>query len=167
MSDYSYSNTSGEKPNFGWGKRCERKPWSILEMGAVIGGFMVFWPLGLVALYLKHRNGEMWPGASAMQMPWRKMNMEGPWTQWKSPRDAADHFAGAWKKPNWGGQEFSASGNQAFDDYRKSKIEEMEALRRKLDEERAEFDAFLTKLRKSKDVEDFERFMAEKNTPKS
>ena len=100
--------------------------------------------------------------------------MQGPWTTWKSPRDAAEHFksnfAGcnnSWKRHSGRGQGFNASGNQAFDEYRKTKIEELEALRRKLDEERASFDEYLGKLRMAKDREDFERFMAEKNAPKA
>ena len=99
--------------------------------------------------------------------------MQGPWSTWKSPRDAAEHFrsnfAGcnsSWKRHSWGGQGFSATGNQAFDEYRKTKLDELEALRRKLDEERAEFDTFLNKMRKAKDAEEFDRFMAEKNAPK-
>ena len=167
MNDYSYANAPGEARNYGWCRKAERKPWSILEMGAVLGGFIVFWPLGLAALYMKHRNGEIWKGASDMQSPFK----DGSWTSWKGPRDAAEHFTsnfgGGWKKPNWGGQGFSATGNHAFDEYRKTKIAEMEALRCKLDEERAEFDDFLRNLRKSKDAEDFERFMAQKNAPKA
>ena len=99
--------------------------------------------------------------------------MQGPWTQWKSPRDAAEHFAGAcssWKRRDWHGRRwdgFAATGNQAFDEYRKAKMEELEALRRKLDEERAAFDEFLGKLRMAKDREDFERFMAERTAPKT
>lgn len=156
---YAYAD-GGEARRFSGRSRAERKPWSIFEIGAVIGGFVVFWPLGLLALYLKHRKGEIWKGASEMQ---------GPWTQWKSPRDAAEHFAGAcssWKRRDWHGRRwdgFSATGNQAFDEYRKTKMEELEALRRKLDEERAAFDEFLGKLRMAKDREDFERFMAERN----
>ena len=157
---YAYADT-GETHRFsGWKRaRAERKPWSILEMGAVLGGFVVFWPLGLLALYLKHRKGEIWTGASAMQ---------GPWTQWKTPRDAAEHFAGAcgsWKRRDWHG--FAPTGNQAFDEYRKTKLDELEALRRKLDEERAAFDEFLGKLRSAKDREDFERFMKDKDAPKT
>ena len=166
MTDYSYANSSAGGSDsgrrYGCWSRAERKPWSILEMGAVLGGFVVFWPLGLAALFLKRRNGEIWKGASDMQ---------GPWTNWKSPRDAAEHFksnfGGGWKRPEWTGQGFSASGNHAFDEYRKTKIDELVALRRKLDEERAEFDEFLTKLRKSKDAADFEKFMADKNAPKT
>ncbi len=159
---YAYAD-AGEARRFGGWQRVERKPWSIFEMGAVLGGFVVFWPLGLLALYLKHRKGEIWKGASQMQ---------GPWTQWKTPQDAAEHMAGAcgsWKR-GWQAKAshgFAATGNQAFDEYRKAKMEELEALRRKLDEERTAFDEFLGKLRMAKDREDFERFMAERTAPKT
>ena len=162
MNTGSYTHAdAGENQRFSSWKRAraERKPWSILEMGAVLGGFVVFWPLGLLALYVKHRKGEIWTGASAMQ---------GPWTQWKTPRDAADHFAGAcgaWKRSGWQG--FAPTGNQAFDEYRKTKLEELEVMRRKLDEERAAFDDFVSKLRSAKDREDFERFMKDKDAPKT
>jgi len=159
---YAYADGGQARRFSGW-SRAERKPWSIFEIGAVIGGFVVFWPLGLLALYLKHKKGEIWKGASEMQ---------GPWTQWKSPQDAAEHMAGtcgAWKRgwtaKNWQG--FAPTGNHAFDEYRKAKMEELEALRRKLEEERTAFDDFLAKLRQAKDKDDFERFMAERNTPKT
>ena len=164
MNHGSYAYADSDRPRFSGWQRAERKPWSIFEIGAVIGGFVVFWPLGLLALYLKHKKGEIWKGASEMQ---------APWTQWKSPQDAAEHFAGAcgsWKrgwanKSSWQG--FAPTGNQAFDEYRKAKMEELEAMRKKLDEERNAFDEFLTKLRKAKDREDFERFMADRESPKT
>jgi hypothetical protein len=164
MNNQSYAYADGGEPRrfSGW-HRAERKPWSIFEIGTVIGGFVVFWPLGLLALYLKHKKGEIWKGGSSMQ---------GPWTNWKNPQDAAEHFAGAchswkrgWQSKAWQG--FAPTGNHAFDEYRRQKMEELEAMRRKLDEERAAFDEFLSKLRKAKDKEDFERFMAENTTPKT
>ena len=157
MNNGAYATADGQPRRYScWGS-AERKPWSIYEIAAVLGGFVVFWPIGLVALFLKHKNGEIWKGASDMQ---------APWSQWKSPRDAADHFSKAysgWKGRPWQG--FADTGNEAFDEYRKAKLEELEAMRRKLDEERAAFDEFLAKLRKAKDREDFERFMAERNAP--
>jgi len=158
MNDNAYATADGGRS---WGQRSERKPWSIYEIGAVVGGFAVFWPLGLFALYLRYKNGEVWKGAS---------DMSAPWSQWKSPRDAADQFSKAcggwgkgWQNKSWSA--YSNTGNEAFDEYRKAKLDELEALKRKLDEERAAFDDFLTKLRKAKDREDFERFMAERNAP--
>jgi Protein of unknown function (DUF2852) len=134
--------------------RMPKKPWSVYEIGAVLGGFVAFWPLGLAALYLKHKKGELWNGASDMQAPWQN---------WKSPRDAAEHFSGNFKRRDWQG--FSNTGNQAFDEYRKVELEKLEAMRRKLEKERKSFDEFLSKMRHAKDREDFDRFMAEKNAP--
>lgn len=54
---------------------------------------------------------------------------------------------------------FRNSGNTAFDDYK------AETLRR-LDEEREKFREFLERLRKSRDKEAFDRFMAERRGPR-
>ena len=42
-----------------------KSSWSAWEIGAMVAGFVVFWPLGLLALFLKWKNGEMWRGSSA------------------------------------------------------------------------------------------------------
>jgi len=44
--------------------RLGRMPWSFWEIAAMVAGFVVFWPLGLLALFLKWKNGEMWRGSS-------------------------------------------------------------------------------------------------------
>jgi hypothetical protein len=134
------------------GTRMNKKPWSIYEVGAVIGGFAIFWPLGLLALFLKMKKGELWNGASEMQAPWN-----ANWSNWKKPEGFGD-FSRNWKPSH-------ATGNQAFDEYRKEALEKLEAERRKLDDERRAFDEFLSKLRHAKDREDFERFMADRNAP--
>ncbi len=141
------------------GGRMNKKPWSIYEVGAVVGGFALFWPLGLVALFVKMKKGELWNGASSMQ---------APWANWQKHSENVSNFAGGWQRSDWRGQGFSRqgfSGNAAFDDYRKAEIEKLEVQRRKLDDERKAFDEFLGKLRHAKDREDFERFMADRNAP--
>jgi hypothetical protein len=143
----------------GCGDRMGRKPWSIYEIGAVVGGFAVFWPVGLLALFAKWKNGEIWKGASSMQAPWSNSS----WGEWKKPEGFADFKRGAWQGRRGGGY----TGNQAFDDYRKSALEKLEAERRKLEEERFAFDDFLQKLRRAKDEEAFNRFMAERDVPKA
>lgn len=49
----------------------------------------------------------------------------------------------------------SSSGNAAFDDYRRETL-------RKLEEEQAEFDEYVARLRQARDREEFERFMADR-----
>jgi hypothetical protein len=152
---YAYVDNGFTKTRCGPGM--VKKPWSVYEIGAVLGGFAIFWPLGLLALYRKFKKGELWNGASEMEAPWAQ------WSNWKSPRDAAEHFSGKWKRHE--GHGFAYTGNQAFDEYRKVELEKLEAMRRKLDEERKSFDEFLSKMRHAKDREDFDRFMADKNAP--
>jgi hypothetical protein len=153
MSDHS--TTANEFGHQNDARRCgnwmNKKPWSIYEIGAVLGGFAVFWPLGLLALFIKMKKGELWKGASEMETPWKN---------WQNPVQGFGDFSKSWK-PNY------ATGNAAFDDYRKAALEKLEAERRKLDEERAHFDEFLAKLRRAKDQEAFERFMAERSAPSS
>ena len=134
--------------------RMNKKPWSVYEIGAVLGGFALFWPVGLVALFLKMKKGEIWKGAS---------EMEAPWSNWQKTSDTVSNFAGKWQRPTSG----YATGNAAFDEYRKAALEKLEAERRKLDDERHAFDAFLTKLRHAKDREHFEKFMADRDAPKT
>jgi hypothetical protein len=50
---------------------------------------------------------------------------------------------------------FASSGNAAFDDYREETL-------RRLEEEQREFREFLDRLRKAKDKQEFDQFMAER-----
>ena len=136
-----------------------KKPWSALEIGSVVGGFIVFWPLGLVALGLKLVKGEVWPGSSEMKAPWK---------EWKKSEGFgfASKWAGQNASRNFADMRYGSTGNAAFDDYRKSRLERLEAERRKLEEEQKAFADYLTKLRKAKDQDEFDRFMAERNTQK-
>ena len=86
--------------------------------------------------------------------------MQAPWTHWHKHSDQFSNFAGKWQRRE------GFTGNAAFDDYRKEALDKLEAERRKLDEERHAFDQFLVKLRRAKDQEAFENFMAEHNAPK-
>ena len=58
---------------------------------------------------------------------------------------------------------FHGSGNAAFDDYRAAVLKRLEEERRKLDEEQMAFRAFVERLRRAKDQEEFDRFMADRN----
>jgi hypothetical protein len=133
-----------------------RRKWSGLELVTMIGGFVLFWPAGLLALGVKLVNGEMWPGSRDNAMPW---------TAWKKWRDEKGHKPFNFTHKSWS-HSYSATGNAAFDAYKKQQLERLEAERRKLEEEQKAFAEHLTKLREAKDKEEFDRFMAERNAPK-
>jgi hypothetical protein len=134
--------------------RSHKKRWSGAEIAAVIGGFIVFWPIGLAALGLKFFRGEMWTGASEGVAPW------SAYKSWKdkNPEAMKPFTAKAWHSA-------TGSGNTAFDDYKKQQLERLEQERRKLEDEQKAFAEHLSKLRRAKDQDEFDRFMAERNVP--
>ena len=67
--------------------------------------------------------------------------------------DAVDQIKASFKSTN---TMRSGSGNAAFDAYREETL-------RRLEEEQAEFNGFMSKLREARDREEFERFMADRN----
>ena len=104
-------------------------------------GFLIWWPLGLVALGYLVGSGRMarWTGCGARR-----------WQQQAQNNHAQNNPGG------WWGMRSSSSGNRAFDEYR------TETLRR-LEEEQREFKEFLDRLRHAKDKAEFDQFMAERS----
>ncbi|MCA0422596.1 MAG: DUF2852 domain-containing protein [Proteobacteria bacterium] len=101
-----------------------------LGLAAMIFGFILWWPIGLAILFYNI---------------FRRRGGEMP---------IADLFDRA-RAP------FTAStGNVAFDDWRRAEIERIERERQKLADAEREFSMFVTDLRRAKDREEFERFMA-------
>ena len=132
-----------------------KRKWSALELAVMIGGFIIFWPIGLAALALKLIRGEMWPGAA---------QSDSPWTAYKAWRDTPGSksfsMPQAWTAPG-------SSGNAAFDAYKKEQLDRLEAERRRLEAEQKAFSEYLARLRKAKDQDEFDRFMAERNQPQA
>jgi hypothetical protein len=117
---------------------CARGRWSALNIVLMIVGFAVFWPLGLAMLVWIIWGEEIARKAEGMKGRFRSLSERAP------------AFAAA---------PFRDTGNVAFDEYREREMKRLEEERRKLDEMRAEFNAFLKELRRAKDQEEFDRFM--------
>lgn len=128
-----------------------RPAWTPATIALMVLGFVFFWPLGLAMLaYIIW--GDRLPGVK------------------HGINQATDDFVGKFRRK---GQEFSrftgvmnSTGNSAFDDWRDEELKRLDEERRKLDEARSEFEAHIRELRRARDREEFERFMAErrKNT---
>ena len=124
----------------------------------MVGGFVVFWPLGLLALGVKMVKGEMWPGAATGTKPWDLFNKSG------AAEKASSQWNKAWSNFGGGGNGGSHSGNYAFEEYKKRELERLEAERRKLMEDQKAFADFVERVRRAKDQDEFDRFMAERRT---
>jgi len=126
-----------------------RPDWTPATVALMVLGFMVFWPLGLAMLaYIIF--GE------------RLRNFK------KDANGAADGFFAACRGRGSGFRAYRGpgfgSGNVAFDEWREAELNRIEEERRKLDEMREEFDAYMRELRMAKDREEFERFMRERRS---
>jgi uncharacterized protein DUF2852 len=108
-----------------------RQSWAAWEIALMAVGFVVFWPIGLAILF---------------------------WILWNK-RHAARMAVPAWVDRFTGGAA-SASGNSAFEDWKQSELDRLEQERRKLAAAEKEFAAFLDQLKRARDREEFERFMA-------
>lgn len=125
-----------------------RPDWTPATIALMVLGFVVFWPLGLAML--------------AYILFGERLR--------EFKRDVNERtdgmFAGCGRYRNRHRHSFSATGNVAFDDWRRAELERLEQERRKLDEMRAEFDTYARELRRAKDQEEFDRFMRERNSVK-
>jgi hypothetical protein len=109
------------------------------EIAAMVGGFVVFFPIGLAILFY---------------LIWRKKSGEG-FTFANSPL----------ANMNFGGARPATSGNSAFDDWKSAELDRLNEERRKLNEAQAEFEAYLDGLRKAKDRAEFDAFMSARQKP--
>jgi hypothetical protein len=136
-----------------WRRSASR--WTPFEIIAMILGFIVFWPIGLAILgykFWQSRNGgpdlqtlatNKWEDARAM------MSSNSGWACGGAMRRASRYYA-------------SQSGNAAFDEWRTAELARLDEERRKLDEAQREFAEYVDAIRRAKDREEFDRFMAER-----
>ena len=108
-----------------------RQAWTAWEIALMVIGFVVFWPVGLAILF---------------------------WILWTKRHGAATAMP-AWVDRFTGGSS-SSSGNSAFEDWKRGELDRLEQERRRLAEAEQEFAAFLDQLKRARDREEFERFMA-------
>ncbi|KAB0682906.1 DUF2852 domain-containing protein [Aureimonas leprariae] len=124
-----------------------RPAWTPATIALMVGGFMLYWPLGLAVLaYI------IW--GDRLEAFRTDVNR------------STDRFMGGVRRAGWGrgrrgGPVFmDRTGNVAFDDWREAELKRLDEERRKLDESRAEFEAYARELRRAKDQEEFDRFMS-------
>ncbi|MEX6506334.1 DUF2852 domain-containing protein [Jiella sp. M17.18] len=121
-----------------------RPAWTPVTIALMIGGFMVFWPLGLAMLaYI------IW--GDRLEGFKRDVNR------------STDRFMGSFKRSGFR-TPFAAerTGNVAFDDWREKELSRLDEERRQLNEAAAEFEEYARELRRAKDQEEFDRFMRDR-----
>ncbi len=120
-----------------------RPAWTPATIALMVIGFMVFWPLGLAMLaYI------IWGD-----------RLEGFKRDVNRATDGV--FAGCRRQAFKAHR--SGTGNVAFDEWREKELERLAEERRRLDDTLREFDDYARELRRAKDQEEFDRFMANRS----
>jgi hypothetical protein len=126
-----------------------RPAWTPLTIVLMVIGFMIFWPLGLIMLgYI------IW----GERVPEIRRHFDGMRRGWS--HEFRGWGCGSSKRSSHGG--YARSGNSAFDDYRERELKRLDEERRKLEEERAEFEAYVHNLRRARDQDEFDRFRSQR-----
>jgi Protein of unknown function (DUF2852) len=131
-----------------------RGRWHPLHIVAVVAGFMIWWPIGLAALAWFIGGGQISRDKLRDGYERAKAEFGG------FGRDRRSYASA-------GGASWSATGNAAFDDYRRETLNRLEEERRRIDEEGRAFGEFVANLRRARDKEEFDRFMADRNASRS
>ncbi|TCQ06964.1 uncharacterized protein DUF2852 [Rhizobium sp. PP-F2F-G36] len=132
-----------------------RPDWTPATIALMVLGFVVFWPLGLAMLayilfgerlksFKRDANASVDTVFSTFRGGFGGLGKTG-------------FSRGAFRAGN--------TGNVAFDDWREAELARLDEERRRLDDMREDFDAYVRELRRAKDQDDFDRFMRERNNP--
>jgi hypothetical protein len=127
------------------------EPWKLVEILAMVLGFIVFWPIGLAVLGWK-----FWQ---------RKSGYPGDIVSFGREKWAANRGSRGWgfAANNWPGSGFGSgsgsTGNRAFDEWRGTELARLEEERKRLAAAEREFADYMENLRHARDREEFERFM--------
>jgi hypothetical protein len=122
-------------------RRCA-PPGRALEIVGIILGFIFVWPLALAYLV------------------WKLLG-------YPVPNEAKEFFEKNFSRMSDSFRprpHFSATGNFAFEEYRKRELERLEQERRRLDDEARAFAEFVEELKRARDREEFDNFMARRRS---
>ena len=121
-----------------------RPAWTPATIALMVGGFMIFWPLGLAMLaYI------LW--GDRLEGFKRDVNR------------GTDRFMGSFKRAGFKPGFAERTGNVAFDEWRETELSRLDEERRRLNEAASEFESYARELRRAKDQEEFDRFMRDRN----
>jgi len=130
--------------------------WKPMEVVAMVIGFIWWLPIGLAILFWK-----IWQARSRYPGDFGDF-AQAKWGEFEQRSGLSDGLGGMARKfSDWP----ASSGNAAFDEWRKAELERLAQERRKIFEAEKAFEDYLDGLRRAKDREDFERFMAGRAKP--
>jgi Protein of unknown function (DUF2852) len=140
MSSYASTATWNGERRFRRYGPFTRRGW---EFVGIIAGFIFMWPAAVAYLIWK------WAGYPMPREAREYLERQG----WSFPADMRRAY-----------RSYYPTGNSAFEEYRRKELERLEEERRRLDEESRAFAEFVEELKRAKDREEFDAFMARRRS---
>jgi len=151
----------GDWANARWRRRGGSR-WTTFEIVAMVLGFIVFWPIGLAVLGYKYWQGRS-GGPDLKTFVSEKFEDARTMMSQNSNSTAKSSFWNAGSAMRSASRFYQpGTGNMAFDEWRDAELARLDEERRRLDDAQREFSEYVEELRRAKDREEFERFMAER-----
>jgi hypothetical protein len=136
--------------------------WRPLEIAAVVGAFILFWPVGIALLIWKFAGYPSWRQARYRMESTFGGDFDNARREFREfRRDMKRDFR---QRRRGGGGFYRGTGNIAFEEYRERELARLEEERRKLDEESRTFAEFVEELKRAKDREEFDAYMARRRS---
>jgi hypothetical protein len=143
MSSSSSSTVShfGRRSNHKSKGCCAKGNWSGINIAAMVIGFVLFWPVGLVVLYWNISGRDIRDLPSAVQEKWS-----------------------AFKKENV--NEGSHSGNSVFNEFQQTQYDRIHEIKEEIKSRTHSFSDFRSDAKRRKDEAEFDSFMSSDQTKK-
>ena len=137
---------------FQWSREGFASSWRPIELAAMVGGFLIYWPLGLAVLGWK-----LWNDRSPAPKEFETAVREG----FAKARETAARFVGEvpGRAPHAANDRAAPTGNATFDAHVAAELARLDEARRRLDDEVAAFRTHLAR-EQDGDAEVFARFRA-------
>lgn len=111
--------------------------WTPINTTVMVLGFVFFWPVGLLLLFWILSGRDVRELPQAVRETWGSMM-----SSWPTTRERAD------------------SDNVVFNDYQRTQYERIREIKDEISERTRRFNEFRSDIRRRKDQEEFDRFMA-------
>ena len=119
---------------------CARGNWSGINIAAMVIGFVLFWPLGLLILYWNIKGRKVKDLPRAIQQKWSAM-VNGSWSPSKS--------------------DGSSNGeNTVFDEYQQTQLDRITEIKEEVKNRARSFRDFRFNAKRREDEDEFKEFMS-------
>lgn len=134
---FSFNNRAGKKGG------CCKGNWSAMNIAAMVIGFILFWPLGLVVLYWNITGRDLQDLPTAAKRLWDKILFGN--TSFKS----------------------GESGNSVFEDFQQTQYDRIREIKGEIRDRARRFKAYRDDKKRQEDEAEFNAFMAKKPDPEA